>query len=61
VSRGLISERFCGEFPKHIWAVTDDGHPLEAQLENETQGTYHGYPVGKEDNFWDKILGCWQK
>lgn len=61
VNRGLISEQFCGEFPQNIWAVTDDGHALEAQLENKMQGTYHGYPVFKPDKFQDAILERWQR
>ena len=57
--RGLISEQTRGEFPQNIWAVTEDGHPLEAQLENQTQGIYHGYPVPEADPFRSTILDRW--
>jgi len=34
VKNKLISVRERSGFPQNIWAVTDGGHPLEAQLEN---------------------------
>ncbi|MBF0625130.1 MAG: hypothetical protein HQL82_10025 [Magnetococcales bacterium] len=61
VRRGLISDRELGEWPKNIWAVSDDGIPLEAQIENAGQGTYHGYPMPNTDPFRDKILERWQR
>ena len=60
--RGLISEqKRVGGLPQNIWAVTADGCPLEAQLENRVQGTYHGYPVPKNDPFQDRILEHWNR
>ena len=49
VKRGLVSKQERNGFPKNIWAVTEDGMPLEAQLENEQAGTYHGYPMDARD------------
>lgn len=43
--RGLVSRQVRGAFPQNIWAVTDGGDPVEAQLENASVGTYHGYPM----------------
>ena len=40
--RGLVSLQVRGAFPQNVWAVTDGGDPVEAQLENESTGTYHG-------------------
>ncbi len=57
--KGLISEQRRGEFPQNIWAVTDSGDPLEAQLENQEKGEYHGYPVPKGDPFRSEILTRW--
>lgn len=37
--KGLISDRFNGQWPQNIWSVTEDGYPLEAQLENPMTGT----------------------
>jgi hypothetical protein len=44
IRRGLISEWNGEGFPKNVWSVTPTGIPLEAQLENSGNGTYHGYP-----------------
>jgi hypothetical protein len=60
VRRGLISEQTRGEFPQNIWSVTKDGKPLEAQLENQTQGIYHGYPMPINDDFRDEVLKRWK-
>ncbi len=46
--RGLISEaksKNDARWPQHAWAVTDDGHPLEAEYDGEG---YHGYPLPDE-------------
>ena len=59
VSKGLISERTRGGFPQNIWSVTEDGIPLEAQLENMEQGAYHGYPMPSSDDFREQILRRW--
>ena len=59
VERGLISVQRRGDFPQNIWSVTGDGHPLEAQLENRVQGTYHGYPMPLTDDFRDEVLDRW--
>ena len=61
VTRGLISEQTRGDFPQNIWAVTSDGVPLEAQLEDRTQGTYHGYPMPSTDDFRDEVLRRWNQ
>ena len=60
VSKGLISEQTWGGFPQNIWAVTEDGIPLEAQLENREKGTYHGYPMPTSDRFRDQVLRHWR-
>jgi hypothetical protein len=59
VSRGLVSVQQRGEFPQNIWAVTPEGYPLEAQLENQVQGSYHGYPLEPEDELWSDVLRRW--
>jgi hypothetical protein len=61
VRQGLISCQKRDKFPQNIWAVTTDGVPLEAQLENQGQGTYHGYPMPSIDPFADEILKRWKK
>lgn len=60
VRRGLISVRDKKGFPQNIWSVKDD-FPLEAQLDNPEQGTYHGYPMPYNDPFREEILKRWEK
>jgi hypothetical protein len=57
--KGLIRDRFVGQWPKNIWSVTDNGHPLEAQLENSMTGTYHGYPMPMSDPLASEIVRLW--
>lgn len=66
IMRGLVSEKCVGQaivFPRNIWAVKvmEDGRlaPLEAQLENPSNGTYHGYPLPKTDPMHDLVLERW--
>ena len=61
VSQGMVSEQTRGYFPQNIWAVTKDGYPLEAQLENQAQGTYHGYPMPSTDDFREEVLKHWNR
>jgi len=58
--KGLISERCNGDWPKNIWAVTDNGIALEAQLENPETGTYHGYPMPESDPLATEIAKLWK-
>lgn len=58
INTGLTSPYDSPGFPRHIWAVTDDETVLEARLDNEILGTYHGYPLSKDDPWSDYILGC---
>ena len=41
--------------------MTDDGIPLEAQMENEGNGTYHGYPLEENDDFRDAVIAKWKQ
>ena len=61
ISRGLISVQTRNGFPQNIWAVTQDGYPLEAQLENQMQGTYHGSPMPVTDDFREEVLKYWNQ
>ena len=59
VMKGLISSQTRNEFPQMIWAVSDSGVPLEARLENQEQGTYHGYPILQGHPLRKIILDTW--
>lgn len=57
---GLISDQRRGRFPQNIWAVTSEGIPFEAQLDNQETGSYHGYPMPEADPFRDLVLRAWK-
>ena len=60
IRRGLISEQWRGDFPRHVWSVSANGVPLEAELENQTLGTYYGYPM-TGDPFAEQVRMKWQQ
>jgi hypothetical protein len=55
--RGLLSLQERNGWPQNVWAVTDRGEPLEAQLEGD--GIYHGYPMPEADPFRETVLERW--
>jgi len=57
---GLISAQERNGLPRNIWAVSPNGIALEAQLENEESGTYHGYPMEPEDPLVAEVLARWK-
>lgn len=59
--RGLISVQERNQWPQNIWAMTQGGYPLEAQLENPEKGTYHGYPMSETDPFREEVIAQWNK
>ena len=61
IGRGLVSVQTRGDFPQNVWAVAADGTPLEAQLENQVQGSYHGYPLTAADPLYSEVLTRWEQ
>jgi hypothetical protein len=61
VARGMISPWDGTGYPKNIWSMTEDGTPLEAQLENPGNGTYHGYPLEANDDFRESVIAKWNQ
>jgi hypothetical protein len=61
VERGMISPWDGTGYPKNIWWMTEDGIPLEAQLENPSNGTYHGYPLEANDDFRESVIAKWNQ
>jgi hypothetical protein len=59
IIRGLISGQMRGPYCQNVWVVTEDGVPMEAQLENESRGIYHGYPLAAADPFRECVLNRW--
>jgi len=58
--KGLVSDRMVGDWPKNVWAVTETGFALEAQLENPDLGTYHGYPMPETDPLSLEVIRRWR-
>lgn len=61
VMKGLVSDRWVGAFPQNIWSLTESGAPLEAQLENQETGQYHGYPMPENDPFREVVEKAWRE
>jgi len=59
LKRGLVSQQMRGGWPQNVWAVSADGEAFEAQLENEVQGVYHGYPMAQDDDFRSRVIDEW--
>lgn len=57
LEKGMFSIQERNGWPQNVWAVTDKGQPLEAQLEGI--GVYHGYPMPEADPFREKVLKRW--
>lgn len=59
IRRGLVSQWNGTGYPQNVWAVSAEGIPLEAQLENPANGTYHGYPMPDGDPFRERVIARW--
>jgi hypothetical protein len=59
--KGVFSVQQRSGWPQNIWAVTSAGEPLEAQLESETDGTWHGYPMAQDDPFRHDVFARWNR
>ncbi len=61
LKKGMISISEKNGWPQNIWALDENGWPMEAQLENQETGTYHGYPLPESDPFAQKVAEEWKK
>ena len=61
LEKGMVSEVEKGAWPQNIWAVDENGFPLEAQLENQETGMYHGYPIPESDPFGKIVVDEWNR
>jgi hypothetical protein len=59
--KGMCSQCNSETFPKNIWSVSENGEVFEAQLENQVEGIYHGYPVPNDDDFINVIQKEWMR
>lgn len=60
LNKGLVSEQMRNGWPQNVWAVTESGIALEAQLDNEEKGTYHGYPMTNADPLCEEVIERWK-
>jgi hypothetical protein len=58
--KGLVSVQERNGWPQNVWAVAANGVPVEAMLENQEIGTYHGYPMLTGDPLRDEVLRRWE-
>lgn len=61
IQRGLVSEQTRGGFPQNVWSLSEEGIPVEAELDDQVQGTYHGYPMTERDPMADLITKEWER
>lgn len=59
VRRGLVSTQERNGWPQNVWAVAANGVALEAMLENQDTGVYHGYPMLSDDPLREEVLQRW--
>lgn len=59
--RGLVSVQERNGWPQNVWAVANNGVALEAMLENEATGTYHGYPMTESDPLNRTVIRRWRE
>lgn len=57
--RGMVSVQFRSGWPQNIWSVRK-GVVYESQLQNQTLGEYHGYPMVLDAAFAAVILKEWE-
>ena len=57
--RGLVSVQERNGWPQNVWAVAENDVPVEAMLENQERGVYHGYPMLSDDPLREEVLQRW--
>jgi hypothetical protein len=60
VRRSTVSATKRGAFPQTVWAVTVGGRVVEARLDNQTQGTYHGFPIQPSHPICEEVKQKWE-
>ena len=60
IERGMVSVQERNGWPQNVWAVAENGVPVEGMLENPETGTYHGYPMLPIDPLIKDVLARWK-
>jgi hypothetical protein len=62
IDGGLVSEGTSAPgFPKQLWVVAENGQVFEAMYGGSRTGLYHGYPIRREDPFFDEVVNAWER
>jgi len=60
INGGLVSDATGAPgFPKQLWVVAEDGQVFEAMYGGSSTGLYHGYPIRRNDPFFDEVIHAW--
>ena len=59
INRGLVSEKTTDGYPKQLWVVDDHGQVFEAMYGGSRAGCYHGYPIRRQDPFFEEVSAAW--
>ena len=60
IDGGIVSEgEGAPRYPKQIWAVTEAGYVFEAMYGGSRTGAYHGYPIPRDDPFFERVRREW--
>ena len=60
LERGIVSVQERNGWPQNVWAVAENGVPVEAMLENAETGAYHGYPMLPIDPLIENVVARWK-
>lgn len=60
LTKGLVSVAWRDGWPQNVWAVSMNGMPVEAMLEDPIRGAYHGYPMAESDPLAEVVLERWK-
>jgi hypothetical protein len=61
IQGGLVSDPAVGLFPKFLWVVDEQGRVFEAIYGGSQPGRYHGYPIRRNDPFFDDVITAWER
>ncbi|MBI4950476.1 MAG: hypothetical protein HY908_00435 [Myxococcales bacterium] len=60
IEHGLVSaDNAVLHFPKYLWVVDEAGRVFEAIHGGSGAGRYHGYPIRRNDPFFDQVVTAW--
>lgn len=62
IEGGMVSDaKDANGFPKQLWVVDGAGQVFEAMSGGSGVGKYHGYPIRRNDPFFDEVINAWRR